>query len=44
MIASNPYEGPRIPGSVGRSLSAVEVRITDPDTGSQASSRAFSES
>ena len=33
MIASNPYEGPRIPGSVGRPLPAVEVRITDPETG-----------
>lgn len=33
MIASNPYEGPRIPGSVGRALPAVEVRITDPETG-----------
>jgi malonyl-CoA/methylmalonyl-CoA synthetase len=33
MIASNPYEGSRIPGSVGRPLPAVEVRITDPETG-----------
>jgi malonyl-CoA/methylmalonyl-CoA synthetase len=33
MIASNPYEGPRIPGSVGRALPAVQVRITDPDSG-----------
>ncbi|MBR1276178.1 malonyl-CoA synthase [Bradyrhizobium sp. AUGA SZCCT0283] len=33
MIASNPYEGPRIPGSVGRPLPAVEVRITDPESG-----------
>jgi malonyl-CoA/methylmalonyl-CoA synthetase len=35
MIASNPYEGPRIPGSVGRALPAVEVRITDPETGAK---------
>src|SRR5689334_14964366 len=33
MIASNPYDGPRIPGSVGRPLPGVEVRITDPETG-----------
>lgn len=33
MIASNPYDGPRIPGSVGRPLPAVEVRITDPESG-----------
>ena len=33
MIASNPYEGPRIPGSVGHPLPAVEVRVTDPESG-----------
>lgn len=33
MIASNPYDGPRIPGSVGRPLPAIEVRITDPESG-----------
>ena len=33
MIASNPYEGPRIPGSVGRPLPGVEARISDPETG-----------
>jgi malonyl-CoA/methylmalonyl-CoA synthetase len=33
MIASNPYEGPRIPGSVGRPLPAVEIRVTDPESG-----------
>jgi malonyl-CoA/methylmalonyl-CoA synthetase len=33
MITSNPYEGPRIPGSVGRPLPGVEVRIADPETG-----------
>ncbi|MCP3473450.1 malonyl-CoA synthase [Bradyrhizobium sp. CCGUVB1N3] len=37
MIASNPYEGARIPGSVGRPLPAVEVRITDPETGNKLS-------
>ncbi|RXG92638.1 malonate--CoA ligase [Bradyrhizobium zhanjiangense] len=33
MIASNPYDGQRIPGSVGRPLPAVEVRIADPESG-----------
>lgn len=33
MNTSNPYEGPRIPGSVGLPLPGVELRITDPDTG-----------
>ncbi|MGY4288217.1 malonyl-CoA/methylmalonyl-CoA synthetase [Bradyrhizobium sp. LM2.7] len=33
MIASNPYDGPRIPGSVGRPLPAINVRITDPESG-----------
>ena len=33
MITSNPYEGPRVPGSVGRPLPGVEVRIADPETG-----------
>lgn len=34
MITSNPYEGgPRVPGSVGRPLPGVEVRIAEPDTG-----------
>lgn len=35
MIASNPYEGPRIAGSVGRALPAVQVRVTDPDSGAE---------
>ena len=34
MNTSNPYEGERIPGSVGPALPGVEVRIADPDTGS----------
>lgn len=33
MIASNPYDGPRLPGSVGRPLPALEIRITDPESG-----------
>ncbi|WP_314956299.1 malonyl-CoA synthase [Bradyrhizobium cosmicum] len=33
MIASNPYDGPRIPGAVGRPLPAIEVRITDRESG-----------
>jgi malonyl-CoA/methylmalonyl-CoA synthetase len=33
MNTSNPYEGERIPGSVGPPLPGVEVRITDPESG-----------
>lgn len=33
MNTSNPYDGPRVPGSVGPPLAGVEVRITEPDTG-----------
>ncbi|MDR6511031.1 malonyl-CoA/methylmalonyl-CoA synthetase [Novosphingobium capsulatum] len=33
MNTSNPYDGPRIPGSVGLPLPGVELRITDPETG-----------
>jgi malonyl-CoA/methylmalonyl-CoA synthetase len=33
MIASNPYAGDRIAGTVGYPLPGVEVRVTDPDTG-----------
>ena len=31
---SNPYEGKRLPGSVGLALPGVEIRIVDPETGS----------
>lgn len=33
MNTSNPYEGERVPGSVGPPLPGVEVRIADPATG-----------
>jgi malonyl-CoA/methylmalonyl-CoA synthetase len=33
MNASNPYEGDRVPGSVGPPLPGVEIRIAEPDTG-----------
>jgi malonyl-CoA/methylmalonyl-CoA synthetase len=33
MNTSNPYDGDRIPGSVGRPLPGVEIRVTDPETG-----------
>ncbi|KAB2875931.1 MAG: malonyl-CoA synthase [Bauldia sp.] len=33
MITSNPYDGERVPGSVGFPLPGVSVRIADPDTG-----------
>jgi len=33
MNTSNPYEGRRIPGSVGPALPGVELRITDPESG-----------
>lgn len=33
MNTSNPYDGERVPGSVGPPLRQVEVRITDPQTG-----------
>ncbi len=33
MNTSNPYDGPRHPGTVGPPLPDVDVRITDPDTG-----------
>ncbi|MGV3651534.1 MAG: malonate--CoA ligase [Devosia sp.] len=33
MNTSNPYEGDRIPGSVGFPLPGVDLRIADPETG-----------
>src|SRR5690606_10824640 len=33
MNTSNPYRGPRIPGSVGPALPGIEVRITDTASG-----------
>ena len=33
MIASNPYDGERRPGTVGFALPGVSVRIADPDSG-----------
>ncbi|MEW5423626.1 malonyl-CoA synthase [Amorphus sp. 3PC139-8] len=33
MITSNPYDGPRKPGTVGLPLPDVSVRIADPETG-----------
>jgi malonyl-CoA/methylmalonyl-CoA synthetase len=33
MITSNPYDGERVPGSVGFPLPGISVRIADPDTG-----------
>jgi len=33
MNISNPYEGERIPGSIGLPLPGVEIRIADPQTG-----------
>ena len=33
MITSNPYDGARLPGSVGYALPSVSVRVADPATG-----------
>jgi malonyl-CoA/methylmalonyl-CoA synthetase len=33
MNTSNPYDGPRIAGTVGVPLPGVEIRVTDPETG-----------
>ena len=32
MNTSNPYDGERVPGSVGFPLPGVEVRVADPET------------
>ncbi len=33
MNTSNPYDGPRVPGTVGQPLPGVEVRVADPESG-----------
>jgi len=33
MNTSNPYEGDRVPGTVGFPLPGVDLRVTDPDSG-----------
>ncbi|MEM7060055.1 MAG: malonyl-CoA synthase [Pseudomonadota bacterium] len=33
MNTSNPYTGPRVPGTVGPPLPDVDIKITDPETG-----------
>jgi malonyl-CoA/methylmalonyl-CoA synthetase len=33
MNTSNPYDGDRVPGAVGRPLPGVSLRVTDPETG-----------
>jgi malonyl-CoA/methylmalonyl-CoA synthetase len=35
MNTSNPYEGDRVPGTVGFPLPGVDVRIADPDSGAR---------
>ena len=35
MNTSNPYDGDRVPGSVGLPLPGVSVRVTNPDTGEE---------
>ena len=35
MNTSNPYDGDRVPGAVGRALPGVDVRVTDPETGTE---------
>jgi malonyl-CoA/methylmalonyl-CoA synthetase len=35
MNTSNPYEGDRVPGSVGLPLPGVSLRVTDPETGKE---------
>ena len=35
MNTSNPYDGDRVPGAVGRALPGVAVRVTDPETGTE---------
>jgi malonyl-CoA/methylmalonyl-CoA synthetase len=35
MNSSNPYDGPRVPGSVGPPLAGVEIRIAEPESGAE---------
>jgi malonyl-CoA/methylmalonyl-CoA synthetase len=35
MITSNPYDGPRVAGTVGTPLPRVELRIVDPESGAE---------
>lgn len=35
MNTSNPYDGPRVAGSVGPPLPGVEIRIADPESGAE---------
>ncbi|MDQ0249747.1 malonyl-CoA/methylmalonyl-CoA synthetase [Sphingomonas kyeonggiensis] len=35
MNTSNPYDGDRVPGSVGFPLPGIELQITDPETGAE---------
>ncbi|MGZ3218058.1 malonate--CoA ligase [Paracoccus sp. T5] len=35
MIASNPYDGDRIPGAVGMALPGIRIRITDRESGAE---------
>ncbi len=35
MNTSNPYDGPRVAGTVGPPLPGVEVRVVDPETGKE---------
>jgi len=41
MNTSNPYDGERVPGSVGPPLPGVEVRIVDPESGAPVASGAI---
>ena len=35
MNTSNPYDGDRIPGTVGFALPGVDLRITEPESGAE---------
>ena len=42
MNTSNPYDGDRVPGTVGFPLPGVDLRIVDPETGERVGARARS--